>query len=177
VHLTVSDSPNPSGRSLISSGAGFLTCLRIPPYTPRDITDNGQRPCCSSRGLFLAFESLKREIGAARTRAALVVNHELIALYWRIEREILARQELEGWGARIIDRLALDLGQAFPGMKGLSRSDVYYMRQSRLPGQIEKLSNESLDNCPGATTSSSSASRRTTCGARHHGPHTPAMHS
>jgi hypothetical protein len=42
-----------------------------------------------------SLESLKREIGAARTRAALAVNQELIGLYWRIGREILARQERE----------------------------------------------------------------------------------
>ena len=43
---------------------------------------------------------LKREIGAARTRAALAVNEELIGLYWRIGREILEREEAEGWGAK-----------------------------------------------------------------------------
>ena len=72
---------------------------------------------------------LKREIGAARTRAALAVNEELIKLYWRIGREILARQENEGWGTKIIDRLAADLRAEFPEMTGLSRSNIHYMRQ------------------------------------------------
>jgi len=72
---------------------------------------------------------LKREIGAARTRAALAVNEELIKLYWRIGREILERQEREGWGAKIIDRLAADLRQEFPTMKGLSARNLKYMRQ------------------------------------------------
>ena len=75
------------------------------------------------------LELLKREIGAARTRAALAVNHELIALYWRIGREILAREEREGWGAKVIDRLAIDLRQEFPAMTGLSRTNLKYMRQ------------------------------------------------
>ena len=51
------------------------------------------------------LERLKREIGAARMRAALAVNEELIRLYWRIGKEILTRQEDEGWGAKVIDRL------------------------------------------------------------------------
>jgi predicted nuclease of restriction endonuclease-like (RecB) superfamily len=72
---------------------------------------------------------LKREIGAARTRAALAVNEELIGLYWRIGTEILARQEREGWGGKVIDRLASDLRAEFPAMKGFSRSNVHYMRQ------------------------------------------------
>ncbi|MHB1468802.1 MAG: hypothetical protein ACYCX7_06570, partial [Solirubrobacteraceae bacterium] len=43
------------------------------------------------------LERLKREIGAARTRAALAVNEELIGLYWRIGREILVRQFAASW--------------------------------------------------------------------------------
>jgi predicted nuclease of restriction endonuclease-like (RecB) superfamily len=70
------------------------------------------------------FERLKREIGAARTRAVLAVNHELIGLYWRIGKEILVRQEREGWGTKIIDRLSADLRREFPEMKGLSRTNL-----------------------------------------------------
>jgi predicted nuclease of restriction endonuclease-like (RecB) superfamily len=75
------------------------------------------------------LERLKREIGGARTRAALAVNEELIGLYWRLGKEILARQGQEGWGAKVIEQLALDLRREFPEMKGLSRSNLHYMRQ------------------------------------------------
>jgi len=74
------------------------------------------------------LERLKREIGAARTRAALAVNEELIKLYWRIGKEILARQEGEGWGAKVIDRLSADLRREFPEMTGLSIRNIGYMR-------------------------------------------------
>jgi hypothetical protein len=33
---------------------------------------------------------------------------ELVLPYWHIGHEILARQDPEGWGAKIIDRLAKD---------------------------------------------------------------------
>lgn len=75
------------------------------------------------------LERLKREIGAARTRAALAVNEELIRLYWRIGKEILERQQRDGWGAKVIDRLSADLRQQFPGMAGLFRTNLHYMRQ------------------------------------------------
>jgi len=75
------------------------------------------------------LERLKREIGAARTRAALAVNTELIGLYWRIGREILTRQEQEGWGSKVIERLSRDLRQEFPEMRGLSVRNLYYMRR------------------------------------------------
>ncbi|MGY3404664.1 putative nuclease of restriction endonuclease-like (RecB) superfamily [Bradyrhizobium sp. GM5.1] len=78
---------------------------------------------------YSAFVSdLKRKIAEARHRAGLSVNRELILLYWNIGRDILARQEREGWGAKIIDRLADDLGRAFPEMTGLSARNLKYMR-------------------------------------------------
>ena len=75
---------------------------------------------------FLA--EVKARIVGARTRALLAVNSELIQLYWEIGHEILERQGREGWGAKIIDRLASDLRREFPDMTGLSRSNLKYMR-------------------------------------------------
>ena len=71
---------------------------------------------------------LKAAIGRARLRTALSINRELTLLYWQIGREILARQTAAGWGAKVIERLAADLGAAFPGMKGLSARNLNYMR-------------------------------------------------
>ena len=75
---------------------------------------------------FLA--EIKARIGAARTRAMLAVNGELIRLYWEIGHEILEREQREGWGARVINRLAADLRREFPGITGFSRSNLKYMR-------------------------------------------------
>ena len=71
---------------------------------------------------------LKLRVHAARQRAATAVNHELVCLYWQIGRDILARQAKQGWGARVIERLAHDLRTAFPEMKGFSRANLMYMR-------------------------------------------------
>lgn len=72
--------------------------------------------------------ALKADIAHARQRAALAVNAELVQLYGRIGREILARQQAQGWGAKVIDRLARDLRDAFPDMRGWSSSNLKYMR-------------------------------------------------
>lgn len=90
---------------------------------------------------------LKREIGAARTRAALAVNEELIGLYWRIGNEILERQQQEGWGAKVVSTLSRDLRSEFPEMKGLAERNLRYMRdfarswpdESMLPQAVAKL--------------------------------------
>lgn len=71
---------------------------------------------------------LKTRIHSAQQRAALAVNRELLLLYWQIGRDILARQDREGWGAKVIERLAQDLRSAFPDMKGFSRANLMYMR-------------------------------------------------
>ena len=69
---------------------------------------------------------LKAQIRGARQRAVLSANHEQVALYHRIGTEILQRQE-PGWGAKVIDRLSVDLREAFPDMKGLSSSNLKYI--------------------------------------------------
>jgi len=74
------------------------------------------------------LDAVKREVSAARARAARVVNTELVGMYWRIGRLILDRQADEGWGARVIDRLATDLRIAFTGARGFSRRNLHYMR-------------------------------------------------
>ena len=71
---------------------------------------------------------LKGRIHSAQQRAALAVNRELVLLYWQIGQDILQRQEREGWGAKVIERLAHDLRAAFPRMKGFSRANLMYMR-------------------------------------------------
>lgn len=71
---------------------------------------------------------IKQRIRAAQVKAALAVNHEMILLYWHIGQEILARQQRQGWGAKVIDQLSKDLRQEFPQMKGFSRTNLLYMR-------------------------------------------------
>ena len=71
---------------------------------------------------------LKGRIHSAQQRAALAVNRDLVLLYWQIGRDILARQAEQGWGAKVIERLAHDLRTAFPDMKGFSRANLMYMR-------------------------------------------------
>ena len=74
------------------------------------------------------LQQLKERIHTAQVRAALAVNWELVLLYWQIGREILIRQQQQGWGAKVIDKLAKDLRKEFPEMKGFSPRNLKYMR-------------------------------------------------
>jgi predicted nuclease of restriction endonuclease-like (RecB) superfamily len=71
---------------------------------------------------------LKLRIHSAQQRSALAVNRELVLLYWQIGRDILQRQDQQGWGTKVIERLAHDLRIDFPEMKGFSRANLMYMR-------------------------------------------------
>ncbi len=71
---------------------------------------------------------LKQRIQTAQVRASLHVNRELTLLYWNIGQQILRRQADEGWGSKVVERLAQDLHSEFPQMRGLSRTNLLYMR-------------------------------------------------
>jgi len=74
------------------------------------------------------LQDLKEKIRQARLRASVVVNTQLLQVYWEIGQTILEQQKKLGWGAKIIDRLAADLKIEFEDMKGLSVRNLKYMR-------------------------------------------------
>ncbi len=76
---------------------------------------------------FLA--EVKARIRSAQYAALRAVNKELVGLYWDIGRLIVERQQDAGHGAAIAERLADDLRDAFPGVGGFSRRNVFYMRE------------------------------------------------
>jgi predicted nuclease of restriction endonuclease-like (RecB) superfamily len=74
------------------------------------------------------FRAIKQRIQQERLRVVVAANSAMVLLYWDIGRMILDRQEREGWGAKVIDRLAADLHEAFPDMQGFSPRNLKYMR-------------------------------------------------
>lgn len=74
------------------------------------------------------IETLKSEIAKARVKAHLAVNKELITLYWNIGSNILKRQQVEGWGSKVIENISQDLRKEFPEMTGLSSRNLVYMQ-------------------------------------------------
>jgi predicted nuclease of restriction endonuclease-like (RecB) superfamily len=69
------------------------------------------------------FAEVAARVRAAQLKAA-AVNRELIALYWDLGREIVARQAREGWGTGVIARLSADLRREFPGARGFSERNI-----------------------------------------------------
>ena len=75
-----------------------------------------------------ALAQVKADVLATRRRVMTAAHGELHGLYWRIGRLILDRQNTEGWGAAVIDRLAADLRRELGDQRGWSRSNLYAMR-------------------------------------------------
>ncbi len=88
------------------------------------LTAEGELPS----GYFEFLESVKETITDAQLRVARQVNTALIELYWRIGGMIRDRQQQQGWGAKVITRLAADLRTAYPEMRGRSPCNLRHMR-------------------------------------------------
>ena len=98
----------------------------------------------SRKGVLIPVPPLKSEMDTAnfelrdvivtriketRLRFVIQANTGMITLYWNIGNDILRRQETEGWGAKVIDRLSADLKEEFPEMSGFSPRNLKYMRR------------------------------------------------
>ncbi len=71
---------------------------------------------------------LKKQIQESQIKAMISANKELIKLYWTIGETIAIKQEKDGWGANVIEKLAKDLQTEFPGLAGFSRSNIFRMQ-------------------------------------------------
>jgi predicted nuclease of restriction endonuclease-like (RecB) superfamily len=74
------------------------------------------------------LQEIKTHLRSARIRAVLAANPIVIEAYWHTGNIILARQQEAAWGAKVIDRLAADLQEAFPDMGGLSVRNLLAMK-------------------------------------------------
>lgn len=91
---------------------------------------------------------LKKKIRSAQFKAALAVNRELIYLYWDIGKEIVERQAKDGWGSNVIDRIARDIQNEFPGIEGFSRTNMGRMRAFYLAYSISPQAVGNLEQLP-----------------------------
>ena len=75
------------------------------------------------------LSDIKTRIRQAQIKATLSANAEMIAMYWDVGRMIHKRQQDEGWGAGVIPRLAKDIQNELPELKGFSERNIKFMVQ------------------------------------------------
>ena len=83
-----------------------------------------QKPGVVRSDFVALLADVKGRIQQAQTQAVLAVNSELVRLYWDIGRIIHDRQRREGWGSGVIPRLALELKNELPDLKGFSERNI-----------------------------------------------------
>lgn len=99
--------------------------------------------------------TIKKDIQQRQIKAAVKVNTELLLLYWNLGKRIIEKQRQSTWGDALIPRLAKDLASAFPGSKGFSRSNLFYIRKwvefysrpaivQQVVGQLQHSSNQQI---------------------------------
>ncbi|MCL1989527.1 MAG: DUF1016 N-terminal domain-containing protein [Defluviitaleaceae bacterium] len=74
-------------------------------------------------------KEIKELIYQRQYEALKKVNTELIQLYWEIGKEIEAQQTEQGWGKSVVEILAKELQKEFPGVKGFTARNLWFMRQ------------------------------------------------
>ncbi len=73
------------------------------------------------------LSDIKQRVRQSQHRAVLSANAEMIAMYWDVGRMIENRQKAEGWGTGVIPRLAGDLKNELPELKGFSERNIKRM--------------------------------------------------
>ncbi len=95
---------------------------------------------------------IKNRIAQAQMRALLAANAEMIQLYWQIGQLLAERQFQEGWGKAVIPRLAQDIKNELPEIKGFSARNLgrmvtfavtYPQPGTILPQAVAKLPDDS----------------------------------
>ncbi len=94
------------------------------------------------------LNDLKKKIRSSQLKAAVKVNRELIKLYFEIGKTIIKKQKQEKWGAKIIEKLCKDLQNAFPGIAGFSRSNIFYMKSFYLAYEKVQQAAGQFENLP-----------------------------
>lgn len=72
---------------------------------------------------------IKSKVREAQLKTVVAANAQMLLLYWQMGNYILLNQQAEGWGAKIIDKLGIDLKKEFPELKGFSPRNLLYMKQ------------------------------------------------
>lgn len=72
---------------------------------------------------------IKAKVQEVQLKTVMAANSQMLWLYWQMGNYILEHQQAKGWGAKIIDKLSVDLKKEFPALKGFSPRNLLYMKQ------------------------------------------------
>ena len=77
----------------------------------------------------LWLDHIKQLYRISQIKASLKVNRELLGFYWQLGKEMAERKIEEVWGSGVVERLSIDLKNAFPMSKGFSTTNLWYIKK------------------------------------------------
>jgi predicted nuclease of restriction endonuclease-like (RecB) superfamily len=72
---------------------------------------------------------VKHRYRSAQVKAAVKVNAEKLLWNWQMGRDLVQKKAEERWGAGVVEQVSLDLQKEFPGEKGFSTTNLWYMKK------------------------------------------------
>ena len=75
------------------------------------------------------LQSLSQRFRQSQIKAAVKVNQELLAFYWELGKDIVEKNAESRWGSGFIENLSKDLQQIMPSIKGLSTTNLRYIKR------------------------------------------------
>lgn len=72
---------------------------------------------------------VKHRYRSAQVKAAFKVNAEKLLFNWQLGRDLVKKKAEERWGAGVVEQVSLDLQREFPGEKGFSTPNLWFMKK------------------------------------------------
>lgn len=70
-------------------------------------------------GYTVLLHQIKYRVQLAQQRSIYAANEEMLRMYWDIGELLQKSQDIDGWGKKTLERLSIDLKNAYPVIKGL----------------------------------------------------------
>jgi len=72
---------------------------------------------------------LKHRYRSAQVKAAVRVNAEKLLFNWQLGRDLVLKKAEQRWGAGVVEQVSLDMQREFPGDKGFSSANLWFMKK------------------------------------------------
>jgi len=92
------------------------------------------------------LSKLKQDFSRRQLKAAVQVNSHLIAFYWQLGQEIVAKEKESSWGQGFLPQLSRDLCNEFPNVKGFSLNNLQYIKRWTLFYTLDTAHSEVASN-------------------------------
>ena len=89
------------------------------------------------------IQEVKQRFRNAQIKTAIRINSEQLYFNWCMGRDLMTKRAEEKWGKGVVEQISLDLQAAFPGLKGFSVRNLWYMK-NWYQFYAEKIDNQKL---------------------------------